>query len=392
MRPRQDITEIFSTFVQFEGDRFSNWIADPKLRRSMHNCLLKLSDTATSENFWVLYWYKLWQKPAASLAKDHLLAYLQETCYWTTQKTIISLVSLPYQLSDCFQVAIASVDKVLKGFKPDQRANLKTYAAVAFGNIIKDELRLRQEVDRCNDWGLLHKLSKKQLLESLQSSGLSNQIIARYQLAWSCFEATNFPKQGSGIRKITKPDRATWEAIAKLYNSQSSTSESKCSPETLEQWLTRCASIARTYLYPGLKSLNIAKSGEMSGELQDDLADTLDESLLAQMITQEESQERQKQQTQMNSFLVFALEQLDSTQQKLMQLYYQQGLTQQQIAKELEIQQYQVSRKLTKTRELLLLALTRWSQETLHISLTSNVVKYISPVLEEWLQDYYIKR
>jgi len=75
--------------------------------------------------------------------------------------------------------------------------------------------------------------------------------------------------------------------------------------------------------------------------------------------------------------------------QKLLQLYYQQGLTQQQIAKQQQIQQYQVSRQLAKTRESLLLAIAKWSQETMHISPTSNVVKYISAVLEEWLQNYF---
>jgi DNA-binding transcriptional regulator LsrR (DeoR family) len=84
-----------------------------------------------------------------------------------------------------------------------------------------------------------------------------------------------------------------------------------------------------------------------------------------------------------------AIAKLDATGQKLLELYYQQALTQQQIAKELAIQQYTVSRKLSKTRESLLLTLTSWCQETLHISVTSDVVKYISTVLEEWLQAHY---
>jgi len=34
MHPRQSIIEIFSTFLQFEGDRFHNWATDARLRRS----------------------------------------------------------------------------------------------------------------------------------------------------------------------------------------------------------------------------------------------------------------------------------------------------------------------------------------------------------------------
>lgn len=150
-----------------------------------------------------------------------------------------------------------------------------------------------------------------------------------------------------------------------------------------------CTSRVRAYLYPTVTSLNAPRLGQDAGELQDDVPDTGHDSLLADLIADEETQVRQDQQTQINVVLKDALAQLDPTLQELLQLYYQERLTQQQIARQLTLQQYAVSRKLTKTRELLLLALTRWSQETLHISPTSNVVKYISALLEEWLQIHY---
>ena len=70
-------------------------------------------------------------------------------------------------------------------------------------------------------------------------------------------------------------------------------------------------------------------------------------------------------------------------------MYYTQQLNQQQIAQQLEIQQYTVSRRLSKARQSLLLALAQWSQNTLHISLTSDVLKDTSAVLEEWLKTHY---
>jgi DNA-binding transcriptional regulator LsrR (DeoR family) len=72
-----------------------------------------------------------------------------------------------------------------------------------------------------------------------------------------------------------------------------------------------------------------------------------------------------------------------------LQLYYQEHLTQQQIAKKLEIQQYNVSRRLTKTRETLLRAVVQWGQTHLHISPTSDVMSSISAFLEEWLESFY---
>ncbi|MBV9386561.1 MAG: sigma-70 family RNA polymerase sigma factor, partial [Chroococcidiopsidaceae cyanobacterium CP_BM_ER_R8_30] len=140
---------------------------------------------------------------------------------------------------------------------------------------------------------------------------------------------------------------------------------------------------------PSVASLNAPKLGLESGEWQDNLADEAHEPLLVALIAEEETATRQVQQTQIHNILTAALARLDSQSQKLVQLYYQQELTQQQIASQLEIPQYTVSRRLAKAREVLLRALTQWSQETTHTSLTSNVVKHISTLLEEWLQSYY---
>jgi RNA polymerase sigma factor (sigma-70 family) len=325
MRPRPSLTEIFSSFIQFEADRFSGWATDFKLRRSMQNCLVQMPEVNASENFWALYWYKLWQTQPASLAGTHLSAYLQETCYWSVQKTITSLASTQYKLSDCFQIAIAQLDKILKAFNPDQGSMLKIYAGVAFRSRLKDTLRQRQEADICTEWALLRKLSQKQLVASLENAGFTSEKIARYLLAWNCFKTSYVPTRATGTRQLPKPDRATWEAIAKLFNTQRqqqlNSPGAECNPETLEQLLTQCASRARAYLYPPKTSLNAPLPGQTSGELQDDLSDTLHESLLTELIAQEETQNRQTQQAQLKTVLATAIEKLDPQVQKLLQLY-----------------------------------------------------------------------
>ena len=87
--------------------------------------------------------------------------------------------------------------------------------------------------------------------------------------------------------------------------------------------------------------------------------------------------------------LVAAITLLEPQAQEILQLYYVKGLTQQEIAKQQQIQQYTVSRRLTKARELLLRSLAKWSEDTLHISVTSDILKSCSAMMEEWLQDYY---
>jgi RNA polymerase sigma factor (sigma-70 family) len=395
MQPRQSVPDLFSAFLQWAADGAGGWTIDPRLHRSIRACLSQVPEAKGSESYWAIYWHKVWLEErnldspslsqTAKLSEGHLSAYLQEACYWSAYKTSARLSHSQFGVADCFQVAISEVPKILKACDPEQRASLKTYASTAFSNIIRDYLRQRREIDFCTDWGLLLKLSRKRLIESLENAGINAKTIENYTLAWTCFTALYIPKKSPELRKSSPPDRDTWVAIAHLYNSQ--TQGTKATPESLERWLTACASRSRDYLYPSVTSLNLPKSGEMTGERQDDLSDPMHESLLTDLIAQEEETDRRVQQGQIHAVLLKSLDNLETQVQDLLRLYYQNGLTQQQIAQQLGIPQYTVSRRLSKARETLLLSLTRWSQETLHISPTSNVIKHISTVLEEWLQE-----
>ncbi|MBW4565238.1 MAG: sigma-70 family RNA polymerase sigma factor [Mojavia pulchra JT2-VF2] len=386
MHPRQSIIEIFSTFVQFVADRFSHWATESRLRSSMQSCV-KRTPQETSEYFWSLYWYKLWQLGESQmLAKQHLTAYLQESCYWVSQKTVNSFASNQYQLSDCFQIAIAHIDRVLKGFNSNQGFSLKNYASSIFASAIRETLRQRHEVDISSDWGLLRKISQKRLQEALQNAGLSKDEIHAYILAWNCFKTLYVPTTPGTSRKLSRPDDQMWEAIAKAYNSQSS---QRINPQILEKWLLTAAKATRKYLYPTPESLNISQGGDDSVELLDNLPGNQQASLIEEIIAQEEQQTRISQQTEINQVLVAAIAQLEPEVQQIVQLYYAQGLNQDKIAKHLETKQYTVSRRLTKARENLLKSLANWSRDTLHISVTSDLLKNMSTVMEEWLQSYY---
>jgi len=393
MRPRHNLVEIFSTFLQFDADRLSGWVTEPRLRRSMRRCLEQSSSASTTDYFWALYWYKIWQAHSESLAEAHLSAYLQEVGYWAAQKTATSFASSQYTLADCFQIAIARIGTVLKGFNPQQGFSLKNYAASLFSSAIKELLRQRQEIDICTDWAMLRKLSQKRLVESLQNAGLPHDAIARHVLAWNCFKTLYVPHQATATRKLAQPDAETWAAIAKLYNAerlnQIAVTEPQTSAETLEKWLLASAKAARAYLYPNFVSINAPQPGQEAGEFIDNLPETSQDSVLTQLIAEEEQRHRQDQLSQINRVLTHAIANLDDTAQQLLQMYYQQNATQQQMAAQLEMKQYTISRRLTKARETLLLALAQWSRDTLHITLTSDVLKDTSTVLEEWLQTHY---
>lgn len=405
MTPRHDIIEVFSTFVQFASDRFAGWAVDPKLRRNMqyqmtqtpakHSELDAVSNPVSdpvSDTVWALYWHRVWQTQPQNLALGHLSAYLQEPCYWIAQKMAMSLTGVPYRVSDYFQLAIADVPNILRDYRTDYGASLATYARLSFGNIIRDMLRQQREADSRTDWGLLRMLSQKRFMTALQAAGWAAEKIASAELAWLCFKTFGASQDSPATRKLAKPGPKDWEAIAQLYNSQRlrqlSPTSAALHPAQLEQLLTQCAKQVRAYLHPPTTSLNLNKWDEGVGEIQDDLTDPA-ETPLANLILQEEMQERQAQRTQIGEVLATALGKLNAQQQTLLTAYYGQGLTQQQIAQQLDQKQYTISRRLSSARAALLLALSQWSQATLHMAPTSTAVKQMSLVLEDWLQAYY---
>ncbi|MDZ7961280.1 MAG: sigma-70 family RNA polymerase sigma factor [Aulosira sp. DedQUE10] len=391
MLPRQEITDMFSTFVQLERDRFSKWLINPKLYRNIQNHLQRSSSGLKSENFWALYWHKQWRSGLNNLASMHLLAYLQEPCYWAASKAVAKFTLSQYLLADYFQMAIAEVETILKDFNPEKSSSLKAYAIMAMPSRLKDILRQRKEADICTNWALLRKVSKKLLSEALSEAGLSQNAIAEYRLAWTCFNELYTQNQPGGASQLPEPNRQLWEAIANLYNHQRQSQITQPTlarnAQTIEQWLTQTAIYVRAYLFPSVKSLNAFKQNDDT-TITFDLPDSSSSSPMADMIAEEDVQNRQNQISQMSGVLLKALQSLDVQSQEILKLYYEQGLTQQQIMQQLQMSQPTVSRKLVKGRESILAALIKWSQD-LNISVNSNQIKDMSLALEEWLRNQY---
>jgi RNA polymerase sigma factor (sigma-70 family) len=397
MQPRRTFLELFSTFIGFENDRFQQWLTEPALRRNLQRQASN-GDAGeanpSNQDFWVFYWHQVWtseqQKASKKFAVGHLTAYLQEACYWVAHRTARQAKGVQYGVADCFQVAIATVPTLLKGYSPDQGASLATYARLCFSNTIRDTLRQQREVTSRSDWGLLRKASQKQVKEALQTAGLSPEQTDAYRLAWMAYK-TCWAGQTAATRQLAAPDQETWEAIADTYNrqiaSETGTNAEQVTAATIEQWLKDTAKALRRLLHPNVVSLNVPKF-EDGGEWQDDLPDG-DATPWVELIQTEEIQERQQQRAQVNERLRQALTELKPQDRELLFLYYSQGSTQQQIADQLQIKQYSVSRRLSRVKETLLLNLAIWSQEALHSSPTSPALNQMSLVLEEWLQQHF---
>lgn len=410
MRSRHELIETFSSFIQFEADRFRAWQSDPRLKRNMQQCCeretsstkeiaketAKETDTAkkgrSPSRFWVLYWHKQWQAQPKGMAQAHLLSYLQEACYWVAYKAGSSFTSTQYGVADCFQLAIAHLDKVLKGFNAEQGFDLKSYASAAFSSLIRDRLRQRQEVDICTDWSLLRKVSQKRLVAALTEQGLSKAEIERDLIVWRAYKLVYVPTQNGSTRRLSAPDAGTWQAITQQANADRTTVGAPgepFSPSQVETLIGSAAKAVRSYLYPGAVSMNAMMAGQDASEYIDSLTDADKTSPIKEIIAEEDQRQRTTQQQQLNEVLKGAIAQLDAPSQRLLTLYYKEGATQSAIAKELGLKQYAISRSLTRLKKSLAKILATWGQETLHITPSPTVLKHTSAALEEWLVTNY---
>jgi RNA polymerase sigma factor (sigma-70 family) len=395
MRQREDLIEIFSAFLQFEGDRPTLWAIDSRLHRSMTRSVA--IEPRGSEHFWVVYWLKQYtqtaaESPAVRQSIDHLAAYLQETCFWSVNRVMPRMGALQMRLSDGFQVAISDVPKLLAAFDASKPTSLKAFANTVFGNCLRDCLRQRQEIDVCSNWGLLQKISRKRLLDALVANNFDPVICDRYYLAWKALTSNYSCAKSPKLRTIAAPTAETWQLIAQSFDRDRAEFPhvTAATAKELEKLLLDAAKKVRGYLYPTINSLNVKKGNDTEADWEGDLVGS-EAAPMEYLEEQETIAERQTQQQQMVAVLEAAIAKLDAPARQLLTLYYRDGATQQNIAQQLDLPQYTVSRKLSKARETLLKAILAWGQTSLHIAPTSDVINSISALLEEWLESFYAR-
>ena len=387
MRPRDRLIDQFSTFALLEQDRFGRWIGDPRLERSMQQQLANTSHPTTDDRIWAIYWYRQLTHPLAQL---HLTAYLQEVCYLIAIEMTRRFKSSQYTPADYFQLANIHIPRVFNSFNPDCNNNLKIYAKLVLTNALKDLLRQRQVADVCSDWSLLRKVSKKRVGEVLLQQGIVEPQAERYRLAWFCFRTVYTPPQLNS-QGLLPPEPSVWGEMVELYNVQR---QQLASPgevltvDRMELQITKLAKWIRAYLYPPIDSLNRDKPEPGSGEIQDELTDpNSSQSLLDLAIERADFDRRTAQQSELKIVLTEAFANLKPELQSILQLFYREGLTQQEMADRLQMSQTTIFRRIKQAEAQLLAALLVWIESKLNKLPDPNELKDISANLREWLTD-----
>jgi len=132
-------------------------------------------DPEAKENFWTQYWLKeaLKENPD-QLAKGHLSAYLEETCYWTAITTAQKLTNSGFTWMDCFQIARAAAAEPMKFFAKydSNRSRFHTYSQLKLKTAILETIRAGREKEKYSQAGLLRSLTKTLLKKSLEKAGI----------------------------------------------------------------------------------------------------------------------------------------------------------------------------------------------------------------------------
>jgi RNA polymerase sigma factor (sigma-70 family) len=382
---REALLDKFSSFIQFEDDRFGGWSTNPTLQRSMKAHLSELVGIEASAKYCSTFWYRTWNRQNHPLAYYHLVAYLQEPCYEAAQKLTHakpSHANAQETLFDCFQYGIITADKILKRYNPATGNTLEKYARCAFSTNIRDKLRNLRERDGITDWTLLQKLGPDQLRLALRPRGLSEPEMAARFLTLICFQTAYTPNKPKGNQKREAPSPEIWESITQLYNRRRLELQVPAEAITasmLEGWLLECAQLERKRHKLDVLSLNapISEDAEFGDFLPDQIPTPLDNAIA------------QQEREHLFKALAGALAELPLDLQQLLELRFGQDLNQSEIADRIGKNQATVSRKLKAAWRHVLEYLVRWFDTELHISIDFDILKNLSDGLEVWLIEYY---
>lgn len=415
MRPRQTIIEQFSCFARLADGGFHGWSCDPRLKKSIQQQLEQVPESpgkehshdVTTEQFWSIYWHQCWQSQSHRLAETHLVAYLQEPCYWVSQevtrkfRSIQAGVSSSDTMLDYFQMAVANVRLALAKFSPERSSHLKAFVQVFLASSLKSTLRQRRQVDFCTTWGLLRKTSQKRLLEAL--AGFPPHEHDQSRLLFIGFQTLYVPTHAGGSARLPEPDEQLWQGLADFYNQKRTSFLTRPGPqltaEQVEDQIKKMARWIRRYLYPAVDSLNqpFSNADGEGGELMDRLSDdpeqlTLDDvqarSLLDNLVEQEREAEQDQAQSQLRQVFAAAFLQLDEQTRQILCLLYGQGLPQQQVMTHMGVSQPTISRRVKKARQQLQSALLQWATEIMNKQPDPDQLVNMTPLLEEWLKVY----
>jgi hypothetical protein len=353
MKKRLNTIEQFSTFLLVTDiDRLTTrWEFEVKLKQNVEQLIKdkKVDSESLAYNFLT----DLLAKPT-NLEKKHLIAYLQEVCFWAAKKVYDRLASILSSLKqgEYFLLAneiVCQPHQLLARYNPNYGKKISQYAQLRLESKIADSAYATVGWKLCSDWGLLKKISKIKMRKSLaQIGGLSGLKLEEYLLVWQCFRdnyASNSPQKN---RNLSTPNQNQFKQMNEqfnllannLFNSTTTITETQ-----FEERLNSCSQWARKYTNPQTFAAT----------------ENFDLSPVGSDISYLEVREKKENLEQVNQALEASFEKLTKEQKTILYLWLGLNLSQQEIVNIFEKiypdfikKQYQLSRQINQIRKVLI--------------------------------------
>jgi len=322
-----------------------------------------------------------------SLARHHLLAYVDVACYLAAKSTYEAFPTPEQALADYLQIAkLYMVDRAVELCTKFDRtqSKIETYLSRPLRDAIMSEVRKNQETQRQSDWGLLRSTSKKGLKSALQKFGILEPNLSRCFLTWQGFLEVYAPVKAGTNQRLPEPTAEQWEAIAQFCTEQQF-------PHSIQP-----------FTVPEVKALLqiCVKALRASTHIQFHPLDTENPELQLEIATQFEQEawygeqdtakgdRLQQMTTELASAIVSLSRDFPDARKMLILEHGFTKFNQTSIGKEFGINQYKVSRQLTNYKKYLLTSLVKWSQTQANVTLSVKDVDRLSILLDEWLTWY----
>jgi DNA-directed RNA polymerase specialized sigma subunit len=383
IRKRTTIVEMFSTFLNFidyQNYPILNWVTNTNLERNIK--IIIEQDILSDEEFWARYWLRsLLQNPPLALAKEHLLAYLEDTCYWVAGIVQRKIAIQDFTWMDYWQIArtITANDllKLLANYN-SENSRLKTYAQLRITSAVIDKIRVGREPEKYSDWSWLRSLTKKSLKQALYKANFTDGQQSCYLLAWYCFKEIYTPNKTLPNRKLAPPTSQELEMITAYYNNElqkkSQNISENITVQELQTLLDTCVKVSKeNSKLPVVSSLDDANNpleGLINNLPQEELEP--DDSFLA-----------------LREVLSQAFEALPESNQKMLILEHGLELKQRDIQLVFNFdKQYQVSREIKSLHKFLLKELVKWCSQNIGLTLNTKEIEQKSKEMYQWLAPY----
>lgn len=392
MHKRTNLVMQFSSFLCLKEESSSlitYWKITPELEQNMKQLFARQEITSVDGDVIAKEFLQCLTKNQDSLKKKHLVAYLQESCFFATKKVYQRFKNYKnfFTWQDYFQWAnlfLASPTQLLAKYSQSSHYRLTTYARSKIEYQLIDQTYRFMGWERASDWGLLRQLktgTRKKCLQLI--GGLRGNDLEKYLLVWECFNLVYSPQGLKRNQTLPPPSSQDFLLVSKEYNficQKHNLNLPSLTEEKSRKIITQCIKFARVYCNP--KTLNSSDSLDYFINSCGDFI-------------QEEREIQNEEYSQVNIVLMEGFSELTFEEKILLYLWKGLELTQTEIAEIMVInyenfikEQYQVARQISFTRKKLLEKLIKAILVDSQIKLTQEKLKELKNPLDNWLKEY----